>query len=97
MADLVEWLVPFELVDVGEGQHPYPSDNQWADPDLDAAAAVMRSIFDDAARARERAEHARLKILEQFSLARAGSTIAGRLGDLGASRPKPQRRGLRRR
>ena len=52
MADIPEWLVPWELVDVGEGHHPYPSDAQWADPDLDRAAALMRSIFADPARAR---------------------------------------------
>ena len=97
MADLDEWLVPYELVDVGEGQHPYPSDAQWADPDLDTAAALMRSVFDNPARARARAQLARLQLTERFSPASAGATIARRLGALAGVRPKHERRGLRHR
>lgn len=40
-------LIPYELVQVGEGAAPYSPDAWWADPDLDAAAAAMRSLFDD--------------------------------------------------
>jgi glycosyltransferase involved in cell wall biosynthesis len=53
-------LVPFGFVDVGPDSYPYPANAFWADPDLDAAAAAMRLLFDDrefahsmAARARE--------------------------------------------
>ena len=97
MADLDEWLVPYKLIDVGEGHHPYPSEAQWADPDLDTAAAFMRSIFDDPAHARDRAERAGRELTEKYSLARAGATFASRLGALGGDRPKRERRGLRRR
>lgn len=52
MNDDTAFLVPYRLVDVGPGNGPYPAHAAWADPDLDAAAAMMRSIVerpDDAA------------------------------------------------
>jgi len=97
MAELDEWLVPYTLVDVGEGQHPYPSDAQWAEPDLDAAATTMRSVFADPSRALERAERARADVTERFSLVRSGAALARRLGQLSDDPPKRERRGLRRR
>jgi glycosyltransferase involved in cell wall biosynthesis len=97
MADLPEWLVPYRMVDVGPGQHPYPSDARWADPDLDAAAAIMRAIRDDSPRANARAEEARRDLTERFSLVRAGGTMAQRLQSLGDDRSRRERRLLRRR
>ena len=35
------FLVPYELVPVGSGFDPYPETANWAEPDLDAAAALM--------------------------------------------------------
>lgn len=52
MNDDTALLVPYRLVDVGAGNGPYPAHAQWADPDVDAAATMMRSIIeqpDDAA------------------------------------------------
>jgi hypothetical protein len=40
-------LVPYELVEVGRSADPYAPDAVWAEPDLSAAAAAMRSLFDD--------------------------------------------------
>ena len=91
MADVDEWLVPYELIAVGEGQHPYPSDAQWAAPDIDAAAALMRTLFDDPAGARDRAEQVGRQITATFSLARAGAAIADRLHALAAGAPKRDR------
>jgi glycosyltransferase involved in cell wall biosynthesis len=73
------FLLPYRLVDVGPENHPYPSDAQWAEPDVDTAARTMRTIVDDPTHARARAEHARQRIAEQFSLARAAASMTKRL------------------
>ena len=49
-------LVDYELVPIGPGAPPYPADGEWADPNVEHAAALMRLVFDDpaaATRARE--------------------------------------------
>ena len=70
-------LVPVsELRLVGVGSDPYPLDAQWAEPDLDAAARLMRQAVsspDDMARLGERA---RTDVLERFSLDRTAAFIA---------------------
>ena len=47
MDDRSALLVPYDLIDVGPGHH-YPAHGHWADPDLDAAAALMTSVREDA-------------------------------------------------
>ena len=39
------YLVPYELVPVGEGCEPYPADAMWAEPDEKAAAELMRRVI----------------------------------------------------
>jgi len=38
------FLVPFRMVPVGEGSDPYPASAPWADPDVEAAAELMRAV-----------------------------------------------------
>ncbi|HEY5159823.1 MAG TPA: glycosyltransferase family 4 protein [Gaiellaceae bacterium] len=71
-------LVPFELVPIPKGCEPYPVGAEWADPDIDAAAAAMRRVFDDPAAAQELGERARDDILERFSLDRTAAFLAER-------------------
>ena len=97
MVDLDEWLVPYQMVMVGEGQHPYPADALWADPNLDATAAIMRSVFSDPARARDRAGRAQRQVTERFSLGAAGAAITRHLVEVSSDQPKRERRVLRRR
>ena len=40
-------LVPYRLVEIGADAEPYDPHGVWADPDLDAAATMMRRVFDD--------------------------------------------------
>jgi hypothetical protein len=87
-------LVPYSMVPVGEGQHPYPYDALWADPDIDAAARMMRSIVAGPDAARQRADRARARLGSAYSAERAAASIAARLRE-----PEPvskrQRRGWR--
>jgi glycosyltransferase involved in cell wall biosynthesis len=71
-------LVPFDLVPIPKGCEPYPVGAEWADPDIDAAAALMRSVLDDPAAAHELGERARGDILERFSLDRTAAFLAER-------------------
>ena len=40
------YLVDYRLVPIGEGADPYPPDGEWAEPDLDDAARLMREVFE---------------------------------------------------
>jgi hypothetical protein len=57
------WPVPYTLTEVGPGWAPYQRDGRWAEPDVDAAAAAMRTVADDPAEARRRGAAAREHIL----------------------------------
>jgi glycosyltransferase involved in cell wall biosynthesis len=70
------FLVPYELVPVGADNDPYPADAMWAQPDLDAAAAAMRLVFDDPGEATERADRGRELVLERQAPARSASVVA---------------------
>ncbi|MBS1837120.1 MAG: glycosyltransferase [Actinobacteria bacterium] len=70
-------LVPYRLVEVGAGSH-YPAHGHWADPDLDAAAALMRSLHDDPSISARLIPAAR-RSLEQFSFAEVGAVARDRL------------------
>lgn len=70
-------LVPYRLVEVGPGSH-YPAHGRWADPDLDAAAALMRRLHDDRALAARLVPAARRR-LEPFGYAEVGAVARDRL------------------
>jgi glycosyltransferase involved in cell wall biosynthesis len=58
MNDQNSYLVDCRLVRTGPGHDPYPAEGQWAEPDVDHAASLMRDVFEhrhDAARRGERA------------------------------------------
>lgn len=38
------YLVPYEMVSVGVGCEPYPASAEWAEPDVEAAADLMRHV-----------------------------------------------------
>lgn len=46
-------IVPHQLIPVTHGEGAYPEGTSWADPDLDAAARVMRRLVSDADRCSE--------------------------------------------
>ncbi len=52
------YLVDYELVPIGPDAAPYPADGEWAEPNVDHAAALMREVFENPAGARQRGERA---------------------------------------
>jgi glycosyltransferase involved in cell wall biosynthesis len=85
MTEETSYLIPCSLVPVGDAAGPYPAEGNWAEPDLDAAAAAMRRVVAEpeeaAARARLGAERIRLTHSPEAS----GAAIRARLEAL---RPK---------
>jgi glycosyltransferase involved in cell wall biosynthesis len=41
------YLVPHTMVEIGPNAFPYPPDKEWAEPDVDRAAALMREVFEN--------------------------------------------------
>jgi hypothetical protein len=75
--------VSYELVTLDRTHHYYAAGQQWADPDLDHAAHLMRRVFEDAEFRTQLSERARETIRTQFSPAAAGLRYRKRLAFLG--------------
>ncbi|OFW05484.1 MAG: hypothetical protein A3H96_12280 [Acidobacteria bacterium RIFCSPLOWO2_02_FULL_67_36] len=60
------FLVDYRLVPVQQNWGPYTEGHVWADPDLDHAAALMRLVYEDRARAQEVGRRARQDILARL-------------------------------
>lgn len=69
------YLVPYELVPVGDSAHPYDPEAVWAQPDLVTAANHMRSVFDDYSLALHHAEKEKQIITANYSLDNAIQSI----------------------
>ena len=73
------YLVDYELAPIGPGHGPYPPEAQWAEPDLDHAARLMREVFEDQEEARRRGETAADDIRRSHSAATSGQGMEERL------------------
>jgi glycosyltransferase involved in cell wall biosynthesis len=73
------FLVPYELVPVGPGSDPYPPAAHWASPDLDAAASLMRRVFDDPADAARVGALGHTTVLDHQGLDRAAAAVGSML------------------
>ena len=71
--------VGWTMVPVGPGNEPYPADGQWAEPDLDQAAAHMRAVAADPELRRGLGERARAFVAREHSPAAAGAAMRERL------------------
>ncbi|MDX6660122.1 MAG: hypothetical protein QOJ55_944, partial [Solirubrobacteraceae bacterium] len=76
------WLVDHDLVPIGEGADPYPPTGEWAEPDLDHAAALMREAFAEPEAARARGERGQADVRARYSPEAAGAAMAERLAHL---------------
>lgn len=73
------YLVPSRLVPVPEGDWVYAPEAMWAEPSIDAAASLMRRVFEEPDEARAIGELARRKVVARFSLERAAAAISSEL------------------
>ena len=75
------WLVDHAMCPIGSGSDPYPADGEWADPDLDHAARLMREVAEGPEEAAERAVRGAREIRGAIRRGRR-SAIAGRLAEM---------------
>jgi glycosyltransferase involved in cell wall biosynthesis len=75
--------VSFDLVRSERAHGPYPAGVEWAEPDVDHAAALMRRLADDAAWRASIGARARATIRDRFSPAVAARRYRDRLARLG--------------
>jgi glycosyltransferase involved in cell wall biosynthesis len=86
------YLVPWSPTPIPEGL-PYPAGSLWAEPDLDEAARLMRSVVDRTDEVQARALRGRERLLQERSLQRAARFVEERLAELAESTPA-RRKGL---
>jgi len=87
MTDENSFLVPWQPTTIPAEAEPYPAGGVWADPDLDAAARLMRAVIDEPEIAVARGARAAADIATMHSAAVAGQQIKARLDEIA-----PQRR-----
>ena len=75
-------LVPCELIEVGLGSDPYPATALWADPDLGAAAHLMRELFEDPAGASDLGAAGARSVRQRYSRSVVGDWFADHLAGL---------------
>lgn len=62
------YLVPYALTELEDDVGSYPAGSIWAEPDVDAAARLMRQVVEQPEDARERAERGQRTIATNHSL-----------------------------
>jgi glycosyltransferase involved in cell wall biosynthesis len=76
--------VPYRMVDVGEKTYPLGGGQHWADPDLDAAARLMRLAVDDPELRARLGAAAAEKVRRTLSGKVIGAQMAARLAEIRA-------------
>ncbi len=76
------FLVDYVMRPIGSGADPYPPEGEWADPDLEHAAWLMREVFERPDDAAERARRGARHIRERHSPQAAGRAIEARLQEI---------------
>jgi glycosyltransferase involved in cell wall biosynthesis len=92
------FLVPWEFGEVPVGCYPYPAGWRWADPDLDAAADILREVASDPAASMAVGARGRTSIFATHRLEVGAATVSRLLGDIrvrraastGDSAPEPR-------
>jgi hypothetical protein len=74
-------LVPYALSASPAAAHPFPVGTDWAEPDLEAAAAALRSVYDDLGEARRKAWLGRIAVTRLCGPKAAARALRKRLGD----------------
>jgi len=75
--------VEYELVSVAEGEYPFAEGQVWAEPDIEHAAKLLRSLFEDRDLRMRIGVRAQDDMRSGYSLEAVGSKIRHRLQTLG--------------
>ncbi|MGH8081466.1 MAG: glycosyltransferase family 4 protein [Lysobacter sp.] len=87
MNDENSLLVDSHLIDVGAGDYPSAEGLQWAEPDIEHAAAQMRRVADDREFAKRLGLRASADIARTLSPQRTARVMTDRLADVAAKQP----------
>jgi len=79
MTPETSYLVPWKSVKVGDGAEAYDADASWAEPDLDAAAAIMKRVYLNPDEARRVAAAGKNDLETRFSPEQTGFRMKQRL------------------
>jgi Glycosyl transferases group 1 len=90
MNDDNSYLIDYTIGRVGPDCEIYPPEGEWAEPDVEHAVALMRSVYDDRREAARRGARAAQDIARTLSPEAAGQAMRRRLEELSA-RPLPLR------
>ena len=82
MTPETSYLVPWRRVKVGEGAEAYDANASWAEPDLDAAAVIMKKVFLNPAEANRVAMAGKLDLETRFTPEQTGIRMKERLESL---------------
>ena len=74
--------VPYRLAELSRAVGPYAAGGSWAEPDLDAAAALLRRVVEDRTEALRRAQAGARRMREGFGVGPAGQRLARQLDSL---------------
>lgn len=82
------YLVDYQLVPIGLGNDPYPADGEWAEPDIEHAAGMMRQVFQNPEQATARGARAASEIRKSHGPESAGRAMRDRLEQLATLQPR---------
>jgi glycosyltransferase involved in cell wall biosynthesis len=74
------YLVPFRPIRLAEQCGPYAAGEEWAEPDIDAAAELMRYVYENREEARARGSAARETLAAEYTIERTAAFISTRIG-----------------
>ncbi len=80
------YLVPYRLVPIPPGCEPYPAGIEWAEPDVEAAAELMRRVYEQPDEAREKGVRARDEMSALRGFDQTASFVSRRLEDIRRTR-----------
>lgn len=79
MSEETAYLVRYRLTRVPEGVLPYPAGAEWAEPDVEEAARLLRRVYERPDEAQEKGRRAREVLRERHSVAARAELVAERL------------------
>ncbi len=95
MTEENSYLVPYQPVTLQQHHGLYEQDNQWADPDIHAAAELLRAVYANPEQAKSTGRRAAQHIRDHYSTAVIGQKISERIAAIQSSRvalPDAQRK-----
>jgi glycosyltransferase involved in cell wall biosynthesis len=90
MDEYNSYLVRHGRTKVGPDAEPYDPEWEWAEPDGEHAAKLMRWVFENQEDARERGVRAREELLRKRSIERTTEFIQERLAEIRVRRERPR-------